>query len=106
AARSMPVEPAAAPSASQTEEFETSRPAGLVQEPVEVDPGQAFELGEATDVVESEPVDTEPMPTIDPTAELLGTLTRRKRTPRAAAAPRRTAKTGARKTTTRKKSEG
>ena len=35
--------------------------------------------------VDAEVLDSEPMPTVDPTAELLGTATRRKRTPRAAA---------------------
>jgi len=49
-------------------------------------------------IVRNGVLDTEPMPTIDPTAELLGTSTRRKRPTRAAAAPTgRTARSGASK---------
>jgi hypothetical protein len=48
-------------------------------EPIEVDPGNALNLGDSIDSVDAEPVDVERMPTVDPTAELLGTSTRRKR---------------------------
>ncbi len=77
----------------------------VAAEPVEVDPGKAFDLGEAVDAVESDVIDVEPMPTVDPTAELLGTSSRRKRAPRAAVAPHRTAsaRSGTRKTVGRRK---
>ena len=53
------------------------------------------------EVSDGELADAEPMPTVDPTAELLGTGARRKRAPRAGAAPRSLA---AKPATTRKTS--
>jgi hypothetical protein len=49
---------------------------------MESEPGQL----DAGDGAEGEVIDTEPMPTVDPTAELLGTASRRKRPARATAA--------------------
>jgi uncharacterized LabA/DUF88 family protein len=56
-----------------------SQPAGFQPESVEVEPGNALDPRDAVGTVDAEIIDTEPMPTIDPTAELLGTSTRRKR---------------------------
>jgi uncharacterized LabA/DUF88 family protein len=81
----MPPEPAREP----------QREIDVQQEPVEVDPGNALNLGEALDV---DAIDPDPMPTIDPTAELLGTSARRKRPARTpAAAARRPVKNPPRK---------
>ena len=66
-----------------------------VAEPQPVDAGTVptLETGEVADL---DVFDSEPMPTVDPTAELLGTSSRRKRPARAvAAAPARTARPAA-----------
>jgi len=63
--------------------------------PLEIDPER--QPHHAAEVVEVDVLDTEPMPTVDPTAELLGTSTRRKRPTRAAAPTGRTARSSASK---------
>jgi hypothetical protein len=105
--RSTTTESAAARPAPEHGEQAAGQPSGgFVQEPVEVDPGKAFELGEATDAVETEP--SERMPTVDPTAQLLGTSTRRRR-PSTRRAPPAAKKSNVKKPATRRsrtKSEG
>jgi uncharacterized LabA/DUF88 family protein len=82
---------------------EASRSASLVTETA---PGSAIEAREAD---ETETVDFEPMPTVDPTAVLLGTAKRKRgsrTTPRppapVAAAPKKAAPRGTRKTAARR----
>jgi hypothetical protein len=53
---------------------------GFQPRPFEVVPSESVEVPEAADV---DIIDTEPMPTVDPTAELLGTASRRRRPTRA-----------------------
>ena len=98
--RYPPVESPAPPASQQIAQDESQPAPGAARDSVEVDPGHAFGLGEATDAIDAETLDAEPMPTIDPTAELLGTSTRRKR----AAHPRTPApkKTVVRKPATRR----
>ena len=85
----------------QGEHQQRQADAAFLVERVEVERGNMREPGDAIEAVEAEVVDSEPMPTSDPTAELLGTSARRKRPTRAApvtsAAARRAPKNTARK---------
>jgi len=87
-------EPSAPAAQLDTEHAEAPAAPEPETEPVEVDPGDALNLGAAPPAVSSgsdaepEP-ETEPMPIVDPTAELLGTASRRGRGTRGAAAPGR-----------------
>ena len=76
----------------------------------------ASEKAEASESIDADIIDTEPMPTVDPTAELLGTASRRRRPARAAtltsarggpaAAKKPAKKPAAPKRSTRSKSTG
>jgi uncharacterized LabA/DUF88 family protein len=75
--RDMPAESVAGTQAHA--EHPDSQAAEFQPESVKVEPGNALDLGNAVGTLDAEIIDTERMPTIDPTAELLGTSTRRKR---------------------------
>ena len=99
--RSSPAREVPAEGANGNVQVEAERPHRPVERPAwEAEAAAAAESHEAGDA-DAEVVDNEPMPTSDPTAELLGTGSRRKRVsrvPASAPAPaRRTAKTAARK---------
>ena len=72
------------PTNEHAEHQQRQADSAFLVERVDVERGNMREPGDAIESVEAEVVDTEPMPTIDPTAELLGTSTRRKRPARAA----------------------